>query len=57
MSDHVKPSNLKELRESGWVSKSTKQEIHDNFLEMLKNGDELFPGIVGYLLMQELGQS
>jgi magnesium chelatase subunit I len=44
----VRPSNLKELRDSGWVSKTVKQEIRDNFLRMLKNGEELFPGIIGY---------
>ena len=44
----VKPTNLKELRESGWVSKTVKQEIHDNFLARLAADDELFPGIVGY---------
>lgn len=43
-----KPSNLRDLRTSGWVSKSVKQEIRDNFLRMLRDGDELFPGIVGY---------
>ena len=43
-----KPANLRELRESGWVSKSVKQEIHDNFLRMLRNGEELFPGIIGF---------
>jgi magnesium chelatase subunit I len=47
MSDS-KPSNLRQLRESGWTSKSVKQEIHDNFLEALARGDELFPGMVGY---------
>ncbi len=43
-----KPSNLRELRESGWQSKTVKQEIRDNFLHMLASGTELFPGIVGY---------
>ncbi len=43
-----KPTNLRDLRASGWVSKSVKQEIRDNFLRMLRDGDELFPGIVGY---------
>src|SRR5438045_8902530 len=42
------PTNLKELRSSGWVSKTVKQEIRDNFLRMLAEGDELFPGIIGY---------
>jgi magnesium chelatase subunit I len=40
--------NLRQLRESGWRSKSVKREIHDNFLAALARGDELFPGIVGY---------
>jgi len=44
----TRPANLRELRESGWQSKSVKQEIHDNFLRMLQQGEELFPGIVGY---------
>jgi magnesium chelatase subunit I len=43
-----RPKNLRELRASGWVSKSVKREMHDNFLRMLSGGDELFPGIVGY---------
>jgi magnesium chelatase subunit I len=47
-SPSVRPHNLKELRASGWQSKSVKQEIHDNFLRLLASGDELFPGIVGY---------
>jgi magnesium chelatase subunit I len=41
-------SNLKELRDSGWVSKTVKQEVRDNFLRMLRDGAELFPGIIGY---------
>jgi magnesium chelatase subunit I len=39
---------LKELRDSGWVSRTVKQEIRDNFLRMLRDGQELFPGILGY---------
>lgn len=48
MSNIVRPKNLKELRQSGWISRPVKQEIHDNFLAMLSEGQELFPGIVGY---------
>src|SRR5437868_10294379 len=44
----VRPTNLKELRDSGWTSKTVKQEIRDNFLRMLQQGEELFPGIIGY---------
>lgn len=43
-----KPTTLKELRDSGWESKTVKREVHDNFLRMLRDGDELFPGIIGY---------
>ncbi|MEN0021220.1 MAG: magnesium chelatase, partial [Planctomycetota bacterium] len=43
-----RPRNLAELRESGWQSKTVKQEIRDNLVGALERGDELFPGIVGY---------
>lgn len=48
MTSPTRPTNLRQLRDSGWVSKSVKQEIHDNFLRALAGGGELFPGIVGY---------
>jgi magnesium chelatase subunit I len=48
MSEQARASNLRQLRESGWKSKTVKHEIRDNFLKMLARGDELFPGIVGY---------
>jgi magnesium chelatase subunit I len=43
-----RPGTLAELRASGWVSKSVKHEVRDNFLRLLAAGDDLFPGIVGY---------
>ena len=43
-----RPKTLAELQASGWATKSVKQEIHDNFLHKLQNGEELFPGIIGY---------
>ncbi|MFO7906774.1 MAG: magnesium chelatase [Planctomycetota bacterium] len=45
---NTRPDTLHDLRESGWVSKTVKQEIHDNFLRALSQGEELFPGIIGY---------
>src|SRR5262245_62471042 len=39
---------LKQLRESGWRPRTVKQEVRDNFLRLLHQGGELFPGIVGY---------
>jgi magnesium chelatase subunit I len=44
----VRPTTLAELRQSGWRSRSVKQEVRENFLRMLQADEELFPGIVGY---------
>lgn len=41
-------TNLAELRESGWQSKTVKREIYDNLMHALQDNDELFPGIIGY---------
>lgn len=43
-----RPRTLQELRNSGWKSKSVKQEIRENFLKMLSQGEDLYPGIIGY---------
>jgi magnesium chelatase subunit I len=43
-----RPNTLKDLKESGWRSKSVKRELRDNLLKALKRGDDLFPGVVGY---------
>ncbi len=48
MSQGLRPITLQDLRASGWVSKTVKQEVRDNFLRMLQSGEELFPGIIGY---------
>jgi magnesium chelatase subunit I len=42
------PTNLRDLRASGWKSKTVKREISDNFMRALVGGEPLFPGIVGY---------
>jgi len=44
----ARPRTLAQLRASGWVSKTVKQEIHDNFLRKLQSGEELYPGIIGF---------
>jgi magnesium chelatase subunit I len=46
--DHSLPRTLKELRQSGWQSRSVKHELRDNFIAALARGDDLFPGVVGY---------
>ena len=43
-----KPTNLADLRDSGWQSKNVKREIYDNLLVALCQEEDLFPGIVGY---------
>ena len=43
-----RPTNLDDLQKSGWVSKSVKAELRDNFLAALSAGEPLFPGIIGY---------
>ena len=43
-----RPSNLEQLRASGWKPKSVKQELRDNLLAALRSDEPLFPGIVGY---------
>lgn len=48
MTPQARPTNLQALRDSGWQSKTVKQEIRGHFLRALKEGEELFPGIVGY---------
>ena len=48
MSADNRPTNLAELTQSGWQSKSVKDEIRGNFLRSLAAGEELFPGILGY---------
>jgi magnesium chelatase subunit I len=44
----TKPTNLSQLRDSGWQSKTVKQELHDNFVHALADGRELFPGVLGF---------
>src|SRR5438309_1199769 len=48
MADPSRPTTLRQLRDSGWQSKTVKHEIRDNFLRMLDTGEALFPGIIGY---------
>ena len=43
-----KPKTLGELKASGWISRSVKDEIRHNLIRKLQTGEKLFPGIVGY---------
>lgn len=42
------PSTLGALRDSGYLSRSVKQEMRENLVRKLRSGDPLFPGIIGY---------
>jgi magnesium chelatase subunit I len=42
------PTTLGELRSSGHVYRTVKQEIRENLLERMRTGQERFPGIVGF---------
>src|SRR6476646_755027 len=48
MSGPARPTDLRQLRDSGWASCPVKDEIRRNFIRMLASGEEMFPGIVGY---------
>ena len=43
-----KVHTLKELKESGWVSVSVKDEIRKNLIQKIKSGEPIFEGILGY---------
>jgi magnesium chelatase subunit I len=43
-----RPATLGELRQSGYETRSVKDEMRGNLLRKLAAGDVLFPGIVGY---------
>ena len=44
----MQPTTLGELRDSGYKSVSVKDELRANLIKKLRNGEKLFPGIVGY---------
>lgn len=43
-----RPSTLGELKESGYRSRTVNEEMRDNLIRKLRDGEPLFPGIVGY---------
>jgi magnesium chelatase subunit I len=45
---HPGPATLGQLRASGYVPRSIKQELGDNMLVRLRTGRTAFPGIVGF---------
>ncbi|HEY3997829.1 MAG TPA: magnesium chelatase [Candidatus Xenobia bacterium] len=43
-----KAKTIRELKASGWQSRTVRQEMEENLVRKLKAGDRLFPGIVGF---------
>ena len=39
---------LKELKKTGWVSVSVKDEIRKNLIQKMRNGEPIFEGVLGY---------
>jgi magnesium chelatase subunit I len=46
--DLTKIKTLGELKKSGYISKSIKQEIRENLITKIKAKENPFPGILGY---------
>ena len=48
MTQTKKPATVGQLRESGYRVQSVKDEMRHNLIRMMRAGEELFPGVVGY---------
>src|SRR5258706_72308 len=44
----TRPHTIGELRESGYKVLSIKEEMRKNLIQKIRQGEELFPGIIGY---------
>src|SRR5436189_5079145 len=44
----TRPHTIGELRESGYRVLSVKEEMRKNLIQKIRDGEELFPGIIGY---------
>jgi magnesium chelatase subunit I len=48
LSNEARPRTLGELRQSGYQPKTVREEMRANLIQMMRRGDELFPGVLGY---------
>jgi magnesium chelatase subunit I len=48
VSMNSRANTLGELKKSGWISKSIKDEIRENLIKKIKAKENSFPGILGY---------
>src|SRR5919198_2670534 len=44
----TRPRTIGELRESGYKVLSVKEEMRKNLIQKIRDGEELFPGVIGY---------
>src|SRR5437870_2024382 len=45
---HPQARTLGELRESGYQPKSVREEMRANLIRLIRKGESLFPGVLGY---------
>ena len=48
MSSSDRPATIGELRSSGYRVLSVREEVRKNLIHKLENGEEIFPGIIGF---------
>ncbi len=48
MTDDTRPTTLGDLRQSGYQTRTVKDEMRANLLRKLESGEALFPGVLGY---------
>jgi magnesium chelatase subunit I len=45
---HDRPTTVGALRDSGYQTRSVRDEMRENLVRKIRSGDELFPGVLGY---------
>ncbi|MEE9212710.1 MAG: magnesium chelatase, partial [Phycisphaeraceae bacterium] len=48
MTTHPQPETLGQLRQTAYRFRTVKQELRDNLIHRLRQGERIFPGILGY---------
>ena len=43
-----KSHTLGKLKKSGWLSRTVKQEIRENAIRLIREGEDIFPTVLGY---------
>ncbi len=48
MTTHPQPETLGQLRQTAYRFRTVKQELRGNLIHRLRQGERIFPGILGY---------